>query len=47
VAASATFRDATPGYVHEVPKPTILTVDDDPAVSQAITRDVRRRYGAE
>ena len=30
-----------------VAKPTILTVDDDPAVSQAITRDLRRRYGAE
>ncbi len=28
-------------------KPTILTVDDDPAVSQAITRDLRRQYGAE
>ncbi len=28
-------------------KPTILTVDDDPAVSQAITRDLRQRYGAE
>ncbi|MGZ6925571.1 MAG: FAD-dependent oxidoreductase [Acidimicrobiia bacterium] len=28
-------------------KPTILTVDDDPAVSQAITRDLRARYGAE
>lgn len=28
-------------------KPTILTVDDDPAVSQAISRDLRRRYGAE
>ena len=28
-------------------KPTILTVDDDPAVSQAITRDLRRKYGAE
>jgi len=28
-------------------KPTILTVDDDPAVSQAITRDLRRRYGAD
>ena len=26
-------------------KPTILTVDDDPAVSQAIARDLRRRYG--
>jgi thioredoxin reductase (NADPH) len=26
-------------------KPTILTVDDDPQVSQAITRDLRARYG--
>ena len=25
-------------------KPIILTVDDDPAVSQAITRDLRGRY---
>jgi thioredoxin reductase (NADPH) len=30
-----------------VTKPAILTVDDDPAVSQAITRDLRRQYGAE
>ncbi len=30
-----------------MPKPTILTVDDDPAVSAAITRDLRARYGAE
>src|SRR4051812_46097137 len=28
-------------------KPTILTVDDDPAVSAAITRDLRARYGAD
>jgi thioredoxin reductase (NADPH) len=28
-------------------KPTILTVDDDPMVSQAITRDLRSRYGAD
>ena len=27
-------------------KPTILTVDDDPMVSQAITRDLRERYGS-
>ncbi|GFE71455.1 FAD-dependent oxidoreductase [Chroococcus sp. FPU101] len=26
-------------------KPTILTVDDDPEVLQAITRDLRRQYG--
>lgn len=28
-------------------KAAILTVDDDPAVSQAISRDLRSRYGAE
>ena len=28
-------------------KPAILTVDGDPAVSQAITRDLRRQYGSE
>ena len=28
-------------------KPTILTVDDDPQVSAAITRDLRTRYGAD
>ena len=28
-----------------VAKAIILTVDDDPAVSQAITRDLRSRYG--
>lgn len=26
-------------------KPVILTVDDDPAVSRAVARDLRRRYG--
>lgn len=28
-------------------KPAIVTVDDDPSVSQAIARDLRRRYGAD
>ena len=28
-------------------KPTILAVDDDPAVSVAIVRDLRERYGAD
>ena len=28
-------------------KPTILTVDDDSAVSPAITRDLRRQYGGD
>ena len=31
--------------IRPVAKPIILTVDDDPAVSQAITRDLRSRYG--
>jgi thioredoxin reductase (NADPH) len=30
-----------------MPKPTILTVDDDAAVSAAITRDLKARYGAD
>jgi thioredoxin reductase (NADPH) len=30
-----------------VAKPAILAVDDDPAVLQAITRDLRRQYGSE
>jgi thioredoxin reductase (NADPH) len=30
-----------------VAKPAILTVDDDPAVSQAVTRDLRAQYGAD
>jgi thioredoxin reductase (NADPH) len=30
-----------------VGKPTILTVDDNPLVSQAITRDLRARYGGD
>jgi thioredoxin reductase (NADPH) len=30
-----------------VAKPTILTVDDDPAVSQAVRRDLQRQYGKE
>ena len=28
-------------------RPTILTVDDDPQVSAAITRDLAGQYGAE
>src|SRR6201990_2398616 len=29
----------------EARKPAILTVDDDPAVSRAVARDLRRHYG--
>ena len=28
-------------------RPTILTVDDDPTVSEAITHDLQARYGAD
>ncbi|WP_228831715.1 hypothetical protein [Nocardia elegans] len=28
-------------------KPAILSVDDDPGVSRAVVRDLRRRYGAD
>ncbi|WP_020578238.1 FAD-dependent oxidoreductase [Actinopolymorpha alba] len=28
-------------------RPVLLTVDDDPAVSRAVARDLRRRYGAD
>ena len=28
-----------------LPRPVLLTVDDDPSVSRAVARDLRRRYG--
>ena len=28
-------------------RPILLTVDDDPSVSRAVARDLRRQYGAE
>jgi thioredoxin reductase (NADPH) len=30
---------------HAAPRPVLLTVDDDPSVSRAVARDLRRRYG--
>ena len=33
------------GADHQPRKPILLTVDDDPAVSRAVARDLRRRYG--
>ena len=30
-----------------MPKPVLLTVDDDPGVSRAVARDLRRQYGSE
>jgi thioredoxin reductase (NADPH) len=40
VAAIPYHRDVT-----EATKPVLLTVDDDPGVSRAVARDLRRRYG--
>ena len=33
------------GSEPQAPKPIILTVDDDPSVSRAVARDLRRHYG--
>ena len=38
---SASVADAERG----ASRPVIMTVDDDPAVSRAVARDLRRRYG--
>ena len=35
------------GPVSQPRKPVLLTVDDDPAVSRAVARDLRRKYGEE
>ena len=34
-----------PGAAPDTARPVILTVDDDPGVSRAVARDLRRRYG--
>src|SRR6201989_3597448 len=33
------------GSEPQAPKPIILSVDDDPSVSRAVARDLRRHYG--
>lgn len=40
-----TARAAEPAV--RIPRPVLLTVDDDPSVSRAVARDLRRRYGEE
>jgi thioredoxin reductase (NADPH) len=35
------------GPAEAVARPVLLTVDDDPSVSRAVARDLRRRYGAD
>ncbi|AEE47548.1 FAD-dependent oxidoreductase [Cellulomonas fimi] len=39
-----TTTTATPPVAS--PRPTLLSVDDDPAVSRSVARDLRRRYGS-
>ncbi len=41
--AEATVAEARP---ERQARPVVLTVDDDPSVSRAVARDLRRRYGA-
>jgi thioredoxin reductase (NADPH) len=41
--AEATVAEARP---ERQARPVLLTVDDDPSVSRAVARDLRRRYGA-
>jgi thioredoxin reductase (NADPH) len=43
-AAEATVAGARP---ERQTRPVVLTVDDDPSVSRAVARDLRRRYGAD
>ena len=38
---------APPGATAGAARPVLLTVDDDPSVSRAVARDLRRRYGEE
>ena len=42
--AEATVAEARP---ERQARPVVLTVDDDPSVSRAVARDLRRRYGAD
>ncbi len=38
-------NDPAPGSHERSARPVLLTVDDDPSVSRAVARDLRRRYG--
>lgn len=42
---SGAYLYAMPGSENQPRLPAILTVDDDPAVSRAVARDLRRHYG--
>ncbi len=41
------MRDPSTGSGRESGRPVLLTVDDDPSVSRAVARDLRKRYGSE
>jgi thioredoxin reductase (NADPH) len=41
------MQAATDSANDPVPRAAILTVDDDPSVSRAVARDLRRKYGAD
>ena len=41
----ARFREYVDRVASPTARPAILTVDDDPGVSRAVARDLRRRYG--
>src|SRR5215813_2185207 len=42
---AAESRPSPPAEPGARPRPAILTVDDDPDVSRAVARDLRRKYG--
>src|SRR4051794_4319328 len=44
-AASSRAAGGRPGGRTRMGKPVLLSVDDDPAVSRAVARDLRRQYG--
>jgi thioredoxin reductase (NADPH) len=46
VTAQAAFTEVRGGDARQS-RPVLLTVDDDPSVSRAVARDLRRRYGSE
>src|SRR4051812_45418874 len=44
-ASLASMTTPPPAETTRVSRPSILTVDDDPSVSRAVARDLRRHYG--
>jgi thioredoxin reductase (NADPH) len=45
IAAAVETSSVERGRSTETGRPVLLTVDDDPSVSRAVARDLRRRYG--